>query len=83
MKIKALCSFAGAISMAKNEVKDCDDSFIVDDLLSCGDVEVVETPSLESAELEKPEPESEEPEPVEPEPEKKPRKRTVKADENK
>ena len=79
MKIKALCSFAGAISMAKNEVKDCDDSFIVNDLLSCGYVEVVETPPLESAELEKPEPE----EPGQVELEKKPRKRTVKADENK
>ena len=79
MKIKALCSFAGAISMAKNEVKDCDDSFVVNDLLSCGYVEVVETPPLESEELEKSKPEEAE----QVEPEKKPRKRMVKADENK
>ena len=81
MKIKALCSFAGAISMVKNEVKDCDASLVVNDLLSCGYVEVVETPPLESIELEKSEPE--ESEQVKPEPKKKPRKRTVKADENK
>ena len=66
MKVKALCSFAGAISMAKGEVRDCEDPYIVDDLLSCGYVEAVETPS-----------------PEEPPAEKKPRKRTVKADENK
>lgn len=79
MKIKALCSFAGAISMEKNEVKDCDDSLVVNDLLSCGYVEVVEIPPLGSIELEKSEPEESE----QVEPEKKPRKRTVKADENK
>ena len=79
MKIKALCSFAGAISMTKNEVKDCDDSLVVNDLLSGGSVEVVEIPPLESVELEKSEPEESE----QVEPEKKPRKRTVKADENK
>ena len=76
MKIKALCSFAGVVSMAKGEVKDCEDMYTVNDLLTCGYAEAVETPSLEAigpVATEQKEPESK----------KKPRKRTVKMDENK
>ena len=71
MKIKALCSFAGAITMAKDEVKDCDDMYIVNDLLSSGYVEAVETLPLGESEPDKTVSE------------KKPRKRTVKDDEDK
>ena len=76
MKIKAVCSFAGTLSMAKGEIKDCEDVDVVNDLLACGYAEAVETPSLKKTEMEatgQKESESK----------KKPRKRTVKADENK
>ncbi|MCR1821996.1 hypothetical protein [Terrisporobacter muris] len=43
MKVKALVSFAGAFSMHKGEVKECNDKYILDDLLSCGYVEEVKT----------------------------------------
>ncbi len=43
MKIKALVSFAGAFSMHKGEVKECNDKDILNDLLSCGYVEEVKT----------------------------------------
>ena len=42
MKIRALVSFSGnALSMAANEVLDCDNNAIVQDLLSAGYVEKV------------------------------------------
>lgn len=49
MKIRALTSFCGALTMAKNEVLDCDNEVIVQDLLSAGYVEAVES-EAESAE---------------------------------
>ena len=70
MKIKALCSFAGRVSMAKGEVKDCENMDVVNDLLDSGYVEAVETPSLKKTH------------PEETPSEKKPHKRTVKKDEN-
>lgn len=76
MKIKAVCSFAGTLSMAKGEIRDCEDMYVVNDLLACGYAEAVETPSLETAVRKTPEQKK-------PTSEKKPRKRTVKADENK
>lgn len=42
MKIRALTSFCGALSMAKNEVVDCSDKNIVNDLIQAGYVECVE-----------------------------------------
>lgn len=44
MKIKALCSFSGILSMAKDEIKECNNEYIVNDLLKAGYVEAVETP---------------------------------------
>lgn len=41
MKVKALVSFAGAFSMHKGEVKECNDKDILQDLLSCGYIEEV------------------------------------------
>lgn len=41
MKVKALVSFAGAFSMYKGEVKECNDKFILQDLLKAGYVEKV------------------------------------------
>lgn len=43
MKIKALVSFAGAFSMHKGEVKECNDNDILQDLLSCGYIEEVKS----------------------------------------
>ena len=42
MKYKALVSFAGAISMAKGEIREIADSPTVDDLLSAKYIEPVE-----------------------------------------
>lgn len=42
MKIKALVSFSGALSMAAGEVRDCEDRAVLDDLLQAGYVEPVE-----------------------------------------
>ena len=42
MKYKALVSFAGAISMAKGEIREISDSPTVDDLLSAKYIEPVE-----------------------------------------
>lgn len=36
MKIKALRSFAGAVSMFEGEVREVEDKYIVDDLLRAG-----------------------------------------------
>lgn len=44
MKIRALCSFAGVLSMVKNEEKECDNEYVVNDLLRAGYVETVEKP---------------------------------------
>ena len=41
-KVKALVSFAGAISMGKDEVREIDNKTILDDLLNAGYVEAVE-----------------------------------------
>ena len=49
MKIRALTSFCGALTMAKNEVLNCDNEVIVQNLLSAGYVEAVES-EAESAE---------------------------------
>lgn len=42
MKIKALVSFSGAVSMAVGEVRDCEDRAVLDDLLQAGYVEPAE-----------------------------------------
>ena len=42
MKIEALVSFCGALSMAKGEVRDCGDMAVVSDLLDAGYVREVE-----------------------------------------
>lgn len=41
MKIKALVSFSGIISMAKDEVRECSNEAVVSDLLHAGYVEEV------------------------------------------
>ncbi|MCJ8008114.1 hypothetical protein ACFFF5_17825 [Lederbergia wuyishanensis] len=43
MKVKALVSFAGAVTMAPGEVRDIKEKVIYEDLLSAGYVEKVET----------------------------------------
>lgn len=47
MKLKALVSFTGAISMQMGQVKQVDDEFICNDLLSAGYVEVIEGPETQ------------------------------------
>lgn len=42
MEIRALCSFSGRITMAKGEIRDCDNEYVVNDLLRAGYVEAVE-----------------------------------------
>ncbi len=44
VKIKALVSFSGAFSMAVGEVRECDDDYIIKDLLQAGYIEEVEKP---------------------------------------
>lgn len=44
MKIKALCSFSGRITMAKGETRECNNEYIVNDLLRAGYVEAVQNP---------------------------------------
>lgn len=44
-KVKALKSFAGIVSMHTGEVKDIDDSNIVNDLVSAGYIEEVKEPA--------------------------------------
>lgn len=36
MRVRAKCSFAGAVSMALNEVRDVPEGDVLDDLMSCG-----------------------------------------------
>ncbi|MEH7093945.1 hypothetical protein [Neobacillus vireti] len=43
MKVKALVSFAGVVTMALNEVKEIEDKVICDDLLRAGFVEEVKS----------------------------------------
>ena len=53
MKVKALQSFTGVLTMQKGKIADCDDEVVVRDLLEAGYVELVETnnkPDTESAE---------------------------------
>lgn len=44
MKIKALCSFSGRITMTEGETRECDNEYIVNDLLRAGYVEAVQNP---------------------------------------
>ena len=44
MKIRALCAFSGTISMAKGDVCECTDQYVIDDLLQAGYIEAVEAP---------------------------------------
>lgn len=44
MKIRALCAFSGTVSMAKGDVCECTDQYVIDDLLQAGYIEAVETP---------------------------------------
>ena len=73
MKIKALCSFAGVVSMAKGEIRDCENMDVVNDLLESRYVEKVKTGTAILVNVQHSE---------ETLPEKKPHKRTVKKDEN-
>lgn len=41
MKIRALVSFAGLVTMHKGQVMECDNADIVQDLTACGYVEAV------------------------------------------
>ena len=43
MKVKAVVSFCGLVSMAKNEVREINDKVILDDLLQAGYVEEVKS----------------------------------------
>ena len=42
MKVKALQSFTGVLTMQKGKIADCDDEVVVRDLLEAGYVELVE-----------------------------------------
>ena len=42
MKIRALTSFSGMLSMAKGEVIECDDKSVLDDLFDAGYIECTE-----------------------------------------
>lgn len=42
MKVKAKISFAGRLTMYKGEVLECSDDAVLQDLLSCGYIELVE-----------------------------------------
>lgn len=42
MKVRAKTSFAGAFSMFKGQVLECDDNVILQDLLSCNYIEEVQ-----------------------------------------
>ena len=80
MRIKALQSFAGTISMTKDETRECEDEYVINDLMSSGYVEVAEDITLSKIspqELSEPQPEKSI------NAKKKTQKRTVKADENK
>lgn len=41
MKVEALTSFCGVLSMAKGEIRECDDDIVLSDLLSAGYVREV------------------------------------------
>lgn len=71
MKVKALISFCGKLSMGKGEVIDCRDEALASELVSAGYIERVEEPKAE------PEQPAEEPAPA-PKPTKK--KKAVKPD---
>ena len=47
MKVKALISFCGKLSMGKGEVIDCRDEALVNELVSAGYIERVEEPKAE------------------------------------
>lgn len=44
MKIKALCSFCGRITMAEGETRECSNEYIINDLLKAGYVEAAKEP---------------------------------------
>ena len=44
MKVKAKIGFCGVVNMAKGEVKEIKDKYVLDDLLKAGYVEAVEKP---------------------------------------
>lgn len=44
MKIKALTSFAGSLTMGKGQVMECDDEVVLQDLLKAGYIERVDEP---------------------------------------
>lgn len=48
MKIKALVSFSGAISMGKGQVMECDDEVILQDLLQAGYIQIQEVKTEKS-----------------------------------
>lgn len=52
MKIRALCSFSGRITMTKGETKECGNEYVVQDLLKAGYVEAVDTPLPEKTPVE-------------------------------
>lgn len=54
MKIRALCSFSGRITMAEGDARECNNEYVVNDLLRAGYVEMVEIPSPAKNQEEKP-----------------------------
>lgn len=44
MKVRALVSFSGAFSMCKGEVKECNNEFVLQDLLNAKYIEKVDKP---------------------------------------
>lgn len=82
MKIEALCSFSGTFTMAEGEVRECENEYILKDLLQAGYVKEAKSGKKANAVgdmEEETERLSKNGEPFE----KKPRKRTVKRDEDK
>lgn len=59
MKIKALVGFAGKISMARDEVRDCSDNAMVSELVRVGYVEIVKEPKEEHGKESEGKPEAE------------------------
>lgn len=53
MKVKALVSFAGKITMAVNEIREIHDEAILKDLLRAGYVEKVEEPKKQKKKVTK------------------------------
>ena len=49
MKVKALVSFSGLVSMRKDEIKEINDKNIVTDLIRAGYIEPIEKPKTKKS----------------------------------